>query len=126
MKKKHKDKEEILHTSIGKLRKIPKEELKFEFNWTTIGRPLIIWFIFFVILFFYFDYIGLVVSILLTLIYEISAYKQNAGLLEVVETGELLPFYSGVWEKVNYALAKSIPIIAFIDIIIIFIWLGSI
>ena len=91
MKKKEKDREEIWNSSIGILRKIPKHKVKWEFSWRDIIRPLAVFLICFIALFFYFEHWGLLIAIILTIIYEISGFKQHGGVLEVIGTDEFLP-----------------------------------
>lgn len=125
MKKKTPEKEEIWHSNIGILKKIPKSKTKHEFSMRDLIRiPLSL--IGFIIPFVYWiDIIwGIVIGIILTVIFEVSGFKQHGGLLEVIETKELLPLHNtGIWEKLNRMLGYSLAILLLVSIFIILTWL---
>lgn len=127
MKKKKKDKEGIWNSTIGLLRRIPKNQTKWEFSWKDIVRPLAILVIFSISLIFWLEYWGLGIAILLTIIFEILGFKQHSGLLEVIGTNEFLPLHrTGFWEKLNSFFGYLITIFLLIDIVVILIWIGLI
>lgn len=128
MKKGKEDKEEIWSTNIGLLRKIPKSKTKYIFSYKDILLPILALVVFIIPFTFWINLIwGIIIGILLTAIFEISLFKKQNGILEVLETKEKLPLYTAdFWETINHWFSYLIIIFFIISIIITLTWLGII
>lgn len=118
-----KDEVELLNTSIGLAR---KHKLEYSLDISDIFRLLILFSVFSIPFIFWNNLItGLGIGLLLTLLFEFSAVKNGAGVLEIVGTGEGLIFNNNsIWGKLNSLLGYWFVISIIVSVVAILSWLG--
>jgi len=126
MKKKQDREKHYWSPQLGNIKHIPQSKTEWDFGARDIFRILFA-LIFFTIPFIYWvDRIyGVIIGVVLTIVFEVSGFKQHIGLLELKDTKEFLPLWStGFWGKLHKFLGYALAFLFFASIIIFLTWFG--